>query len=177
MTSWFYLTFVQNTGTAFGLFQGNNRALLLLAFIILAVLLYGARGLTERGGFWGALGVALVLGGAFGNIMDRMHYGQVIDFLDFKVWPVFNIADSAISRGNALPYDRACCVKSLRRKCAECFPSCFHIGPLTIRTYGSDDRDGFFGLSAAGAGSRLASAASARHSFWTWSPFSSSAVS
>src|ERR1700685_1450621 len=71
VAAWFYLTYVQNTGTAFGLFQGNNRALLLLAFVILAVLLYGARGLTERGGFWGAVGVALVLGGAVGNVMDR----------------------------------------------------------------------------------------------------------
>ena len=99
VTSWFYLTFVQNTGTAFGLFQGNNKALLILAFLILCALLYGARGLSERGGFWGALGVALVLGGAVGNLMDRIHYGQVIDFLDFRVWPVFNIADSAITVG------------------------------------------------------------------------------
>jgi signal peptidase II len=99
ITSWFYLTFVQNTGTAFGLFQGNNKALLILAFLILCALLYGARGLSERGGFWGALGVALVLGGAVGNLMDRIHYGQVIDFLDFRVWPVFNIADTAITVG------------------------------------------------------------------------------
>ena len=99
VTSWFYLTFVQNTGTAFGLFQGNNKALLILAFLILAALLYGARGLSERGGFWGALGVALVLGGAVGNVMDRIHFGQVIDFLDFRVWPVFNVADSAITVG------------------------------------------------------------------------------
>ena len=99
ITSWFYLTFVQNTGTAFGLFQGNNKALLILASLILCALLYGARGLSERGGFWGALGVALVLGGAVGNLMDRIHYGQVIDFLDFRIWPVFNIADSAITVG------------------------------------------------------------------------------
>ena len=99
ITEWFYLTYVQNTGTAFGLFQGNNKALGIFAFIILLALLYGARGLSERGGFWGAFGVALVLGGAFGNIMDRIHFGQVIDFFDFRVWPVFNIADSAISVG------------------------------------------------------------------------------
>jgi len=99
VTAWFYLTFVQNTGTAFGLFQGNNKALLILALLILAALLYGARGLSERGGFWGALGVALVLGGAVGNVMDRIHYGQVIDFLDFRLWPIFNIADSAITVG------------------------------------------------------------------------------
>jgi len=99
ITSFFYLTFIQNTGTAFGFFQGNNKALLLLAIIILGTLLYGARGLSERGGFWGAIGVALVLGGAVGNVIDRVHYGQVIDFMDFRVWPVFNIADSAITIG------------------------------------------------------------------------------
>jgi signal peptidase II len=99
ITSWFYLTFVVNTGSAFGLFQGNNRTLLMFAFLILGALIYGARGLTERGGFWGALGVALVLGGAVGNVVDRVHYGQVIDFLDFRVWPVFNLADSAITLG------------------------------------------------------------------------------
>ena len=99
LTPWFSLTFVQNTGTAFGLFQGNNKALLILAFLILGVLLYGARGLSERGGFWGALGVALVFGGAVGNVIDRIHYGRVIDFLDFRVWPVFNLADSAITVG------------------------------------------------------------------------------
>jgi signal peptidase II len=99
IVSWFYLTYVQNTGTAFGFFQGNNRALLILAFLILGALLYGARGLSERGGFWGALGVALVLGGAVGNVMDRIHFGLVIDFLDFRVWPIFNVADSAISVG------------------------------------------------------------------------------
>jgi signal peptidase II len=101
VTSWFYITFVQNTGTAFGFFEGNNKALLILAFLILAALLYGARGLSEHGGFWSALGVALVLGGAIGNVMDRIHYGQVIDFLDFRVWPVFNLADSAITIGTA----------------------------------------------------------------------------
>lgn len=98
-TSWFYLTCVQNTGTAFGLFQGNNKALLILAFVILGSLLYGARGLCERGGCWAFWGVALVLGGAIGNIIDRFLYGQVIDFLDFRIWPVFNVADSAISVG------------------------------------------------------------------------------
>src|SRR5712691_7094488 len=99
ITSWFYLTFVLNTGTAFGFFQGNNKALLILAFIILGAVLYSARGLSERGGLWGALGVALVLGGAVGNVIDRIHFGEVIDFLDFRVWPVFNMADSAISVG------------------------------------------------------------------------------
>ena len=97
--SWFYLTLVQNTGTAFGLFQDNNRALLMLSYIVLVAFIYGARGLWERGGGWAFWGVALIMGGAIGNILDRHLYGHVIDFLDFRVWPVFNLADSAITTG------------------------------------------------------------------------------
>ena len=96
---YFYLTYVQNTGTAFGLFQRNNGALLLVALAILAGLLYVARDICERGGAWGFYGTALVLGGAIGNLIDRLRFGWVIDFLDFRVWPVFNIADSCISVG------------------------------------------------------------------------------
>lgn len=94
-----YFTLVKNTGTAFGLLQGNNRGLLIVSFVILGVLLYGARGLVERGGTWAFWGVALILGGALGNIVDRYLYAQVIDFIDLRVWPVFNVADSAITVG------------------------------------------------------------------------------
>src|SRR4029077_7304459 len=99
ITSFFYLTLVQNTGTAFGLFQDDNRMLLIISYVILLLVLYGARGFFERGGMWAFWGIALVMGGAIGNIVDRHLYGHVIDFLDFRVWPVFNIADSAITVG------------------------------------------------------------------------------
>lgn len=95
----FSLTYVENTGTAFGLFQGNNGVLLILGLVILASLVYSARGLAQQGGRWGGWGVALVIGGAVGNLVDRTRHGRVIDFLDFKVWPVFNVADSAITLG------------------------------------------------------------------------------
>jgi signal peptidase II len=99
ITSFFYLTLVQNTGTAFGFLQDDNRMLLIISYVILVLVLYGARGFFERGGFWAFWGVAFVMGGAIGNIVDRHLYGHVIDFLDFRVWPVFNIADSAITVG------------------------------------------------------------------------------
>jgi len=99
ITPFFYLTHVHNTGSAFGLFQGNNHALFLIALVILGVLFYSARGLYEQGGWWGEIGVALIMGGAVGNLIDRFHYGHVVDFLDFRVWPVFNVADSAITIG------------------------------------------------------------------------------
>jgi len=101
VTSFFSLTHVHNTGSAFGLFQGNNQALLILALLILGFLIYSARGLYEEAGRWGEIGVGLVLGGAVGNVLDRFQFGHVVDFLDFRIWPVFNIADSAISVGAA----------------------------------------------------------------------------
>jgi signal peptidase II len=97
--SFFHFTLVHNTGTAFGFFQGNNKMLVLLSYAILAALIYSARGLYERAGGWAFWGVSLILGGALGNLADRHLYGHVIDFLDFRIWPVFNIADSAITVG------------------------------------------------------------------------------
>jgi signal peptidase II len=61
---------------------------------------------TPREDFWTQLGLCLVGGGAFGNLIDRLRFGEVIDFLDFFVgpyhWPAFNVADSAISIGLGL---------------------------------------------------------------------------
>jgi signal peptidase II len=99
ITPFFYFTHVHNTGSAFGLFQGNNHALFLLAIIILGFLFYSARGFYEEGGRCGEIGVALILGGALGNLIDRMQFGHVVDFFDFRIWPVFNVADSAITVG------------------------------------------------------------------------------
>jgi signal peptidase II len=101
LTRFFSLTYIQNTGMAFGLLQGRNHALLMATFIILSILFYSARGLSERGGWPGFIGIALVIGGAIGNIIDRMRFDRVIDFLDFHFWPVFNLADSAITVGAA----------------------------------------------------------------------------
>lgn len=101
ITSWFSLTYIFNTGTAFGLFAGNNKALVIVALTILSFLLYSARGLCERTGAWGLWGIGLVFGGAIGNLIDRIRIGRVIDFLDFHFWPVFNLADTAISIGAA----------------------------------------------------------------------------
>src|ERR1700737_1412007 len=77
----FHLTYIHNTGTAFGLFQGSNSVLMAIGMVILLFLLYGARGISERGGWRGLAGLGMVFGGALGNLVDRFHFGQVIDFL------------------------------------------------------------------------------------------------
>ncbi len=95
------LTYVQNTGAAFGLFRGWQAAFILLSGLVVGWMLWelARPDTTSRVTRWGC---ALVLGGAVGNLIDRLRLGYVIDFLDLHVWPVFNIADSAITIGVTL---------------------------------------------------------------------------
>lgn len=106
----FRLTHVQNTGAAFGLFadysaQWKLGALVsfsILALIVVSALLWKhSHALSTT-----TIGLSLILGGAMGNLWDRMIYGRVVDFLDFYIgsyhWPAFNIADSAIVIGAIL---------------------------------------------------------------------------
>lgn len=99
---WFALTHVQNTGAAFGIFAQSNKMFILLTGIILALLAKMHKELTAQGA-WGRTGIALVWGGAVGNLVDRLRNGAVTDFLDVFWhawhWPAFNVADSAITVG------------------------------------------------------------------------------
>jgi signal peptidase II len=100
----------QNPGVAFGLFAQSNlpfRTAILIGFSVLAICILAV--LLTRIRRWDrptGLGVALVFGGALGNVFDRLHAGTVTDFLDFYVgthhWYTFNIADTAICIGAGL---------------------------------------------------------------------------
>lgn len=95
---WVGLRLVHNTASAFGLVQASWVPLaggLLVSVILVA---YVARGALARHP-WLALPLALLLGGSLGNLADRLRFRAVTDFIDFRVWPVFNIADSAITVG------------------------------------------------------------------------------
>lgn len=108
VTSFFNLVHVHNTGAAFSLFAdqpGWQRGFFVaVALVASGVILYLLRKTAGRRLFSAAL--ALILGGAIGNVYDRIAYGHVIDFLDVVIagwhWPAFNIADSAISVGAAM---------------------------------------------------------------------------
>lgn len=95
---YFTITHVQNTGAAFGLFQGGGDLFAVIALVVAALIVYFYFQLP--GSIWPVrLALGLQLGGALGNWIDRVRLGYVVDFFDFKFWPVFNIADSAIVVG------------------------------------------------------------------------------
>lgn len=94
----FKLTYVQNTGAAFGSFQNGNTILILVSIIILFALIKYRKELFALGRLasWGWL---FIIGGALGNLYDRIFIGYVVDYFNFIVWPVFNVADSFITVG------------------------------------------------------------------------------
>ncbi len=109
----FYFTLIHNTGIAFGLFQGRETILFILITLSLVVLswiayrVHTADGQTKtnpsvRPSRLAVWGITLILAGAIGNWLDRIRFHAVIDFLDFRIWPVFNLADSAITIGVGL---------------------------------------------------------------------------
>ena len=93
------LRLVRNSGAAFGMAQGLTVLLTALALVVVVVILRMARRLRST---WWAVALGLVLGGALGNLADRLFRapgpgrGHVVDFLELPRWPVFNLADSAI---------------------------------------------------------------------------------
>lgn len=98
--AWVRLTYVTNTGGAFGILQGQSLLILITTIIgVAAILLYYIFPPVNSWLLTAALG--LQFGGALGNLLDRIRLGHVTDFIDFRVWPVFNLADSAIVVGVA----------------------------------------------------------------------------
>lgn len=103
----FSLTYIRNPGAAFGLLAGSSNAFRMVFFGVTSLFALALLGtilfrLPEKD--WiGQVSIAGILGGAIGNLIDRLRFGEVIDFLDVYVesyhWPAFNVADSAISVG------------------------------------------------------------------------------
>lgn len=96
-----HLNYVQNTGAAFGMMQQGNTLLIFMTLLILGYILKNWKELCAYGPLakWG---LVFILGGALGNLYDRITLGYVVDFIDLRVWPVFNVADSFITVGGAL---------------------------------------------------------------------------
>ncbi len=106
VTSFFNIVLAYNRGVSFGMFAAGSEtekwALVGVAFLILLFLL---RWLWQSSRSWSVIALALIIGGAVGNVIDRVMIGAVVDFLDFHVagwhWPAFNVADSCICVGAA----------------------------------------------------------------------------
>ena len=94
----FHITYVLNPGAAFGMLEHQRWFFILVALpaVLLGAAFYKK---LQQESFLMRSGAGLLLGGAVGNLADRIQSGLVVDFLDFRIWPVFNIADIAICAG------------------------------------------------------------------------------
>ena len=108
VTGFFNMVLVYNKGAAFSFLSdaGGWQTPALVIFALVAIGIVGTFIVRSPGRTMLLTGLALILGGALGNLIDRLRFGQVVDFLDFHAagwhWPAFNVADSAITIGAAL---------------------------------------------------------------------------
>ena len=102
----FHLTYVTNEGMAFGLSFPGGKHILLVMTILLTGFIVGFLWKEKNGHPFVKYGLALILSGALGNLIDRLVHGKVVDFLDVMIgdfhWYIFNIADSSVTIGMAL---------------------------------------------------------------------------
>jgi len=95
--NFFSISYVHNTGAGFGILQNQNSFLILIALIAITIIMFLLRKILKE--HHTTIAASLILGGAAGNLVDRLVYGGVIDFINFSFWPAFNVADSALTVG------------------------------------------------------------------------------
>ncbi len=88
------VNYVENTGALFGIFKDNNLLFIILTLILILVIFYFFSKYDDM-----RFGLSLISAGAMGNLIDRISYGYVVDFIDLMIWPVFNLADLFITLG------------------------------------------------------------------------------
>ncbi|WP_084280947.1 signal peptidase II [Alkaliphilus transvaalensis] len=97
----FHLTYVENRGAAFGMLQNQRLFFIIMTTAItLGVIIFILKNKNMH--LLLKIGLSLVVGGAIGNLIDRIRYGYVVDLFDFRIWPVFNIADCGVVVGALL---------------------------------------------------------------------------
>jgi signal peptidase II len=96
-------TYEQNVHGAFGLFGSNSVLLVAMAIVVLVIFWLSFRDAASRSRIV-CIAFGMIVGGAIGNVVDRVHYGYVVDFVDFyRIWPdIFNVGDSCITIGVTL---------------------------------------------------------------------------
>ncbi len=102
--NWLYLTSHRNAGAAFGILQGQQWLFIVITVVVIGVILYALQKFRQERLL--ALSLSLILGGAIGNFIDRLRFGEVVDFIDVRIftyhYPIFNVADSAVVIGGVL---------------------------------------------------------------------------
>lgn len=111
----FHWTYILNPGAAFGMMAGNRWIFVAIATGVLVGIWFLRKDIQE-GGWWTQYGTALFAGGAIGNLIDRARQGLVIDFFDFRIWPIFNVADIAICVGVGMIVWKILVVELLEKK-------------------------------------------------------------
>lgn len=96
----FHVTYILNRGAAFGILENQRWLFLIMAILLFVLYAVFRKKLPEHQAV--QAGAGMLLGGAFGNALDRFLHGAVVDFFDFRIWPVFNIADIGIVVGVCL---------------------------------------------------------------------------
>lgn len=97
LTSFLSFTTIHNTGIAFGLFQGYGWIFTFVSIVIIVGLIYYYPKISEA--WFPKLSYTFIISGAIGNLVDRIVFGTVTDFISFSFWPAFNVADTAITLG------------------------------------------------------------------------------
>lgn len=98
---WVQLAYHENTGVAFGLFPDQGGLLSIGAGLVLLLLALTYQYILPADSRWITVAVGMIFGGGLSNLVDRIRQGYVVDFIQFGWWPVFNLADSAITIGVA----------------------------------------------------------------------------
>jgi len=93
------ITYSTNTGAAFGILKGSGQVLFLVALVVVVLTVAWFYYTRHQEGTWSFIALGMVIGGALGNLADRLLRGKVTDFLDLGWWPVFNFADVVIVTG------------------------------------------------------------------------------
>jgi len=94
----FHITNIRNSGMAFGLFRGANPVLIVISIIVIIFIIVFEKRITAKS-VLERVCLGLILGGAVGNLIDRVLRGYITDFFDFRVFPIFNVADSSVFVG------------------------------------------------------------------------------
>ncbi len=88
------ITPITNTGMSFGLLQGNNTLLAIISIVFIALIILFRKEFKNK-----EIQLTMILAGATGNLIDRIIHGHVLDFINFKIFPIFNVADTLIVLG------------------------------------------------------------------------------